>query len=180
MNRRILTVAAVLGVALFLVLPAKATVTGSICVKTNGGTVGLYPIGEINGQSYCLYDTYGGGVLEDGDILSSNLAAWLYEQVQSGQIKASDIGGEVDFTDVQPGLYLIAQPSAPSELKPFDPFLISIPWDGYMWEVTLNLEQLPQTGEKFVPTIWLFAMAVSAVGIATCLLQNNPKRKGRS
>lgn len=179
MNRRILAVAAALGAALLLVVPAKAAVTGSICVKTNGGTVGLYPVGDINGQAYRLYDTYGGGILEDGDILSSHLAAWLYEQAQSGQIKASDIGGEVVFSDLQPGLYLIVQPSAPSEQKTFDPFLISIPWDGYMWEVTLNLEQLPQTGEHFVPTIWLFAMAVSAAGIGICLLQNHLKWKGR-
>lgn len=179
MNRRIWLIFTVLAAMLFLTVPVKAAQVGSICVKTNGGTVGLYPVGDINGQVYRLYDTYGGGILTQEDILSSNLAAWLYEQAKSGQIKASNIRGETVFTDLQPGLYLITQPSAPSGQKTFAPFLIAVPWDGYLWDIDLNLDQLPQTGERSVTTIWIFAMILSAAGLSLCYLENRIKWKGR-
>lgn len=179
MIRRILRGIIILEAILLLAITAEATGMGSIYVKTNGGTVGLYPVGDINGQNYRLYDTYGGGALEEGDILSSNLAAWLQEQAKTGQIRATDMTGEAVFPDLQPGLYLITQPSAPSGQKPFDPFLIAIPWDGYIWDVTLNLDQLPKTGDSGVPAIWMAVMLVSGMGTGMCVLQSRKKYKGR-
>lgn len=169
MFRRMLGCILAVGIAAVLVVSAAAAETGSIRVETTGGTVALYPVGDINGQAYRLYREYGGGTLETEDILSSNLAAWLYEEVRNGEIKASDLWGDVTFTDLAPGLYLVAQPSVPSGQTPFDPFLIALPWDGYVWEVNIDLELLPPTGESFGPYIWMIAMLASLVGLGICV-----------
>jgi len=143
--------------------------TGSIQVETTGGTVALYKVGEINGQNICLYGEYGGGILTQDDILSANLAAWLNERVKNGQIKATDIWGDVSFDSLDPGLYLIAQPSTPSGQNPFEPFLLVMPWDGYVWDIHVDLELLPKTGESARPELWMLGMLLSAAGVGLCL-----------
>jgi len=168
MFRRMLAGVLSMGILLFLAIPAAAQ-TGSIRVETTGGTVALYKVGEINGQSFNLYPEYGGATLGQEDILSANLAAWLNEQAKNGVIKATDIWGDTIFDGLEPGLYLIAQPSTPSGQSPFDPFLIALPWDGYVWEVNVDLELLPPTGESPMPDIWLAVMFLSIVGIGICM-----------
>jgi hypothetical protein len=155
---------------LALRLPACAVQTGSIRIETTGGTVALYQVGEINGQAVRLFDAYGGGIVGEDDILSANLAAWLNERAQNGHIKDTDLWGDTLFDGLPAGLYLLAQPSTPSGQKPFAPFLIMMPWDGYMWEVTVDMEELPQTGGEAIPAMWIGSMAFSAIGIGICML----------
>lgn len=168
MFRRTLASMLSIGILVILAIPVAAQ-TGSIRVETTGGTVALYKVGDINGQSICLHEEYGGGTLEEDDILSSNLAAWLNERVKNGHIKDTDIWGDTIFDGLEPGLYLIAQPSTPSGQNPFDPFLIAMPWDGYVWEVNVDLELLPPTGESPIPAMWVAGMIFSAAGIGVCL-----------
>lgn len=170
MSRRSLTSILAAWLLLFFAIPVSAEQTGSIRIETTGGTVALYKVGQINGQNICLYEEYGGAVLTQTDILSANLAAWLNENVRNGQIKATDVWGDVTFENLEPGLYLIAQPSTPSGQSPFEPFLIVMPWDGYVWEVSVDLELLPQTGESAIPQMWIYGMLLSAAGIGLCLL----------
>lgn len=174
MFRRTLTRILSIAFVAYLVIPVGATQTGSIHVETTGGTVALYQVGEINGQSFRLWEEYGGGYVEHTDILSSNLAAWLYEQVKNGQIKATDIYGDAAFDMLNPGLYLLSQPSTPSGQDAFEPFLIAIPWDGYVWDIDLNLEQLPRTGENTMSAIWIYTMLISAAGIV--IFMHNRKK----
>ena len=109
----------------------------------------------------------------DADILSANLAAWLNERAQNGYIKDTDIWGDTLFDDLPAGLYLVAQPSTPSEQKPFEPFLITMPWDGYVWDITVDLEELPQTGSAGIPAVWIGGLFTSVIGIGVCLLWRN-------
>ena len=169
MFRRTLTSIICIAVLLCLTIPAMALQTGRIRVETNGGTVALYRVGQINGQGFLLLEAYGGGYLDQGDILSNNLAAWLNEQAKNGHIKATDVWGNAEFDDVETGLYLIAQPSTPSGQEAFAPFLVAMPWDGYVWDINLDLDQLPQTGETNAPAIWICTMLISALGIAICM-----------
>lgn len=167
MFRRTLTCILLLGCFLFLSVPASAQ-TGSIKIETTGGTVALYKVGEFHTQGFLLYQEYGSGIISEDDVLSSNLAAWLYEQVGNGHIKATDIYGDALFDGLSPGLYLIAQPSTPEGQNPFDPFLLSLPWDGTVWEINIDLELLPQTGETPFFSAWGMGMLISALGIWLC------------
>lgn len=159
-----------LGMLMCFALSAAATQTGSIRIETTGGTVALYQVGQINGQSVLLTEQYGGGVVTQADILSANLAAWLYERSTNGYIKDTDISGNTQFDGLSAGLYLVAQPSTPSGQYPFEPFLITLPWDGYVWDVTIDLEQMPQTGYPDMPDMWIAALLISALGIGICWL----------
>jgi hypothetical protein len=168
--RRIMVMTIFVSLLLALRLPAFAVQTGSIRIETTGGTVALYQVGEINGQAVRLFDAYGGGIVGEDDILSANLAAWLNERAQNGHIKDTDLWGDTLFDGLPAGLYLVAQPSTPSGQKPFAPFLIMMPWDGYMWEITVDMEELPQTGGEAIPAMWIGGMAFSAIGIGICML----------
>ena len=59
MFRRMLTWLVCVGCIIVWSMPVKAVQKGTIKVKTTGGTVALYKIGQINGQSFCLYPEYG-------------------------------------------------------------------------------------------------------------------------
>lgn len=168
--RRIMAVIGFMAILLCLTVSAAATETGSIRLETTGGTVALYKVGEINGQIVCLYEEYGGGIVGPMDILSENLAAWLHERAQNGHVKDTDIRGDTIFENLSPGLYLLTQPSTPSGQEPFEPFLITLPWDGSMWDVTVNLEILPETGASENPGLWIGGMLFSAAGIGICML----------
>lgn len=170
MFRRILTCLVCVGCIIVWSIPVNAVQEGMIKVKTTGGTVALYKIGQINGQSFCLYPEYGGGNLSEDDILSSNLAAWLSEEAANGHIIAADIGGNVVFENLDAGLYLVVQPSTPSGQTPFDPFLIAIPWDGYVWQVDVDMKQLPLTGDGPLPLYAMVGMILSVMGIGWCML----------
>ena len=169
MFRRIMAMVLCTWICLAMAVSAAATETGSIQIKTTGGTVGLYKVGQINGQAVRLFEEYGGGIVSEIDILSENLAGWLSERAQNGHIKDTDIWGDTLYDGLSAGLYLITQPSTPSGQQPFEPFLIVMPWDGDMWEITVDLEMLPQTGSSIVPDIWIFAMLLSVRGIGTCI-----------
>ena len=170
MFRRMLTWIMAGMILMCVSLSASASQTGSIRIATTGGTVALYKVGDINGQNVCLYETYGGGILTEDDLLSANLAAWLNERAQNGHIKAADILGDAVFENLSSGLYLIAQPSTPSGQTPFEPFLLIMPWDGYVWDVNIDMEILPQTGSSGLPDVWVWSMLASAVGIGACFL----------
>lgn len=170
MTRRILTWMVCTGLFIVWSIPVNALQEGTIRVKTTGGTVALYQIGQINGQSFCLFPEYGGGTVSESDILSANLAAWIREQAVNGRIIAADIRGNAVFENLEAGLYLLAQPSTPSGQPPFDPFLIAMPWDGYVWEVDVDLEQLPLTGDSPGHMYAFGAMGLSVLGMGLCLM----------
>ena len=156
-----------------LYLPASAVQTGTLKVRTCGGTVVLYRVGDINGVDYILRPEYGGGTVSQEDALSENLASWLDEQAGPGQIKAAGMDGDVVYENLEPGLYLVAQRSAPADCEPFSPFLLPMPWDGQIWEVSMEFQgdqMLPRTEDTKDPFLWLMAMLFSSIvlGILFC------------
>ena len=155
-------------------LCTNAYEAGSILVETCGGAVALYKVGNMNGQAFVLEDAYGGDSVTLEDTFSPELAAWLDAQAKSGQIKAPDICGKVLFSDLEAGLYLVAQRSAPSGSAPFAPFLVCIPWDGSLWNVSINMEdpeQQPVTEDSANPGLFLWLMALSLAGLSACIYQ---------
>ena len=168
--RRIMAMIVTVGIFMCIPLSVAALPTGSIRLKTTGGTVALYKVGEINGQVVRLYEEYGGGIISEIDILSENLAGWISERAQNGHIKDTDIWGDTLFDGLSEGVYLVTQPSTPSGQAPFDPFLITLPWDGSMWDVTVDMELMPQTGYSENPAFWMAGMLLSAAGMVICIV----------
>lgn len=172
MFRRIWMGIMLISLAAVLYLPAAAVQTGTLKVRTCGGTVVLYRVGDINGMDYILRPEYGGGTVSQEDALSENLASWLDELAGPGQIKAAGMDGEVAYENLEPGLYLVAQRSAPAGCEPFSSFLLPIPWDGQIWEVSMEFQgaqMVPRTEDTKEPSIWLMAMMFSSVSLAVLL-----------
>ena len=156
-----------------LIIPASAAETGSILVKNWGGAVALYRVGCLNGQEFWLNEEYGGGSVTLEEILSPNLALWLDSQSKAGVIKVPDLWGEVLFSELKPGLYLIAQRSAPAGQVPFEPFLVSVPWDGSQWHLRIDMEDTiqPQTDDSAQPVPMLLLMLLSGIGLIATIRQ---------
>ena len=87
-------------------------------------------------NGYRLTDAFGGGMITQLDVFSPELAVWLSQRATGGRVDVTDELGSVTFWDLDEGLYLVTQPEACGGYSPFEPFLITIPWDGYEWAVT--------------------------------------------
>ena len=117
--------------------------TGSIHVNlydsTNnkalsGGELTVYRVAEVqrkNGNlsfEYC--GDFDGCAIELGDLTDSTLAAQLQEylpQSAEGTTKTIDADGNVNFDDLELGLYLVVQTKASKGYKPVNSFLVSLP-----------------------------------------------------
>lgn len=156
--------------------------TGTVRIDIGGkGEITLYSVGKAEGDGYRLSESYGGGFVTFDDILSPDLAAWLAQRGKNG-ISQETEQGSAAFTGVEEGLYLVVQTGEREGYYAFNPFLISMPWDGNMWEIDASpkMEQrpteTPQTGEDsgLVPAIG--AMILSAIGLAGCGYIKRPCR----
>ena len=123
---------------------------GSIRVRTQAEQVTVHHVGLAEGSGYRLLDAYGGGYLTFDDTLSLELAAWLSGRTVDG-ISRETREGSADYSDLEEGLYLVT--SAGNEA--FAPFLVTIPWDGYHWEVEVTPETapIPQTADPVLNPI---------------------------
>ena len=117
--------------------------TGSIHVNlydsTNnkalsGGELTVYRVAEVqrkNGDlsfEYC--GDFDGCTIELGDLTDSTLAGQLQEYLSDnaeGTVREVDANGNVNFDDLELGLYLVVQTKASKGYKPVNSFLVSLP-----------------------------------------------------
>ena len=117
--------------------------TGSIHVNlydsTNnkalsGGELTVYRVAEVqrkNGNlsfEYC--GDFDGCAIELGDLTDSTLAGQLQEYLSDnaeGTVREVDANGNVNFDDLELGLYLVVQTKASKGYKPVNSFLVSLP-----------------------------------------------------
>lgn len=117
--------------------------TGSIHVNlydsTNnkalsGGELTVYRVAEVqrkNGSlsfEYC--GDFDGCAIELGDLTDSTLAGQLQEYLSDnaeGTVREVDANGNVNFDDLELGLYLVVQTKASKGYKPVNSFLVSLP-----------------------------------------------------
>lgn len=100
-----------------------------------GGTLTLYQAGRVEVRdgnfSFALTDAFCGSTETLTDIESAGLAEALAEyagkQLLEGIKKTIDEEGNVIFTELEPGLYLLVQEEAASGYNKAVPFLVSIP-----------------------------------------------------
>lgn len=159
MLRKGMVLILLLSVGMFLVLPAGAK-EGSIRILTDAEAVSVYRLGTAEATGFRLDDIYGGGYLTFDDTLSPELASWFSRKVSRGCQGHRD--GESFLVDgLTEGLYLIK-----AEDDGFSPCLVTLPWDGYQWQVEVDPMNtaLPQTGDGV--GIAMFAMSASGAGIA--------------
>lgn len=123
-----------------------------------GGTLTLHRVGEAaedNGD-YFFRPTgdFAHLELDLSDLQAQGLADKLYRYTQSETLIGTTViiggDGKVTFDGLQPGLYLLSQPTAPEGYSKVSPFLVSLPVlrDGvYVYEVDASpkteLEPLP-------------------------------------
>lgn len=140
--------------------------TGSIHVNlydsTNnkalsGGELTVYRVAEVqrkNGNlsfEYC--GDFDGCAIELGDLTDSTLAGQLQEYLSDnaeGTVREVDANGNVNFDDLELGLYLVVQTEASKGYEPINPFLVSLPMaeDG-KWNYAVDAS--PKVG-AYTPT----------------------------
>ena len=171
--------------AVFLMLlpmPANAAGEGSIRIDLigdgkpiSGAEICVFPAGMPIENGYRLTDVFGGGMITQLDVFSPELAAWLSQRAAGGWRDITDSSGTVTFWDLDEGLYLITQPQACGGYSPFEPFLVTIPWDGYEWSITAvpqterQIEVIPDTSDPGVLDRSLRWLLISGTGLLALL-----------
>lgn len=169
-------------------------------VPVPGGSLTLYRVGRIvqtdTGFGFVPAGEFEGypGTLEDlGKTTAAKLAKYAASNGISGESKTIDETGTAVFDPLEPGLYLLTQPTAGNGYLPADPFLVTLPMaqDGrYVYQVDASPKvtlrpapteptrpgdpTLPQTGQLNWP-IPVLAAAGAACLIAGVILG----RKGK-
>ena len=100
----------------------------------SGGELTVYRVAEVqrkNGNlsfEYC--GDFDGCAIELGDLTDSTLAGQLQEYLSDnaeGTVREVDANGNVNFDDLELGLYLVVQTKASKGYKPVNSFLVSLP-----------------------------------------------------
>ena len=161
MIRKGILIAIAMVLLISLSMPAAAA-EGAIRVRTQGENVSVFRLGWSEATGYRLEDAYGGGYLTFDDTLSAELAAWFAKKAGSG-IRGTRQQESIVFTDLEEGLYLVR-----AEDDAFAPFLVTVPWDGFYWEVEVTPmeEDVPQTGDHVGSLI--LTMAASLAALSFC------------
>lgn len=182
MFRRILCIICAVGMLLVVGIRATAsTGDGTIRIslrsgnqKVSDGEITLFLVGELTSAGYRLTEQFGGGIISVEDAQTTALAKWLTDMAEEGTVCKVDKNGEVEFTNLQEGLYLLVQTQSSEGYYPISPFLIRLPWMEEHWYIEENpkMEQIPletpRTGEQMAPIISAMGMLFSGTGLLMC------------
>lgn len=111
-----------------------------------GGTLTLYRVGDVNesdgNYAFVLTEDFeeSGESLENigSAELANHLAAYAEEKTLEGLTQAIDDNGNVSFTELELGLYLLVQEEAAEGYNKLNPFVVSVPQmkeGAYVYEV---------------------------------------------
>ena len=165
-----------------LPIPAHAAGEGSVRIDLlgegtpiTGAEIRIYPVGTPIESGYRLTDAFGGGMITQADVFVPELAVWLSLRAAGGLSERTDSSGAATFWDLDEGLYLVTQPEACAGFTAFEPFLVTIPWDGYEWSVTAvpkterQIEVIPDTSDPGVLDRSLRWLLISGTGLLALL-----------
>jgi hypothetical protein len=101
----------------------------------SGGSFTLYQVGDADEEdgTYCyrLSDTFLSSGVEITDLedplVAEDLAEFAVSSGAPGTTMEVEEGGNVEFPDLNHGLYLVVQQEAAPNYQPAEPFLVSIP-----------------------------------------------------
>ena len=125
----------------------------------SGGTLTLYRVGAIQesdgNYSFVLTGDFKdcGESLDDiqSAQLAKNLAQYAADHSLSGTVKEIGRNGTVVFSDLEPGLYLLVQETAPEGYEKIDPFLVTVPMEedgSYVYDVDASPKVEPNKPEE--------------------------------
>lgn len=168
-----------------LTIPAGAAeMTGSIRISLDvgelpvtNGAIALFPVGSPCEDGFLLRESFGGGIVKETDAQSPSLARWLTESAgEDGKLVYLDVDGNVTFSNLDQGLYLLVQVEQMDGFHKLNPFLVAVP-EGDAWDVRLDLvpnpiiftEENPKTGQQPAPLIAAMVLVASGVGLYLCV-----------
>lgn len=163
-------------------LQAKAVQTGGTIrvsldageLPVTNGALRLYMVGIPESGGYRILECFGGGIVKQEDADSPHLAQWLAEAAgESGHTVNLDVDGNVCFSNLEPGLYLITQPQRMDGFYPIQPFLVAIPGEGEQYiqaypKTEPIIADNPRTGQPVTPLLGAMGMVISGVGLYLC------------
>ena len=141
----------------------------------SGARVLLCKAGAPVQGGYLLEEEFGGGFVTEVDVMLPDLARWLGEKGRSYSTDLTDAEGIAAFYGLEEGLYLVKQEENEGTLASFTPFLITIPWDGNMWEITASPKMervprpMPDTSDPGTVDTGFWGMAAAAFGLTGLL-----------
>lgn len=160
-----------------VVLAANAVGPGSIKLNlergekaVEGAMIQLSKVGIYVTGGYRLSAEYGGGFISESDVLDPKVAQWLAVKAKNGFISISDAQGNAVFTNLEEGLYLLMHHAEEGQAA-FEPFVMVLPWDGYVWDITASpmthtqLQTNPDTSDPGYLDQGILGMALSAMGL---------------
>lgn len=168
---------------------SAAEVEGSIWVSMNvddlavtNGTMSLYRVGVKAGDGYRIREEFGGGMVREEDAQSPHLAQWLAQMDNGeGMERMLDVDGNVVFTQLEEGLYLLVQSERMDGFYPIHPILMTVPCQE-QWNVQIHMDPLPivvespRTGESPMLLVGIIGMFFSGLGLLFCAAAR--RRKG--
>ena len=180
MKRRILAVFAAAGLVLALRTGVSAVGMGSLTLQlAKDGTpvpdaaVAVYRVGTAAVGGYRLTEDFGGGFISEADVLYPQLIEWLAAETGGQALRRNtDSQGQVYFGSLEEGLYLVVQEGRAGETWAFEPFILILPWDGTVWDITAapkmeyREEFTPQTSDPGSLERGLWGMLLSGLALA--------------
>ncbi len=143
-------------------------------LPVNNGSLTLHHVGLPVQEGYRIADDFGGGLVKAEDAESVYLAQWLAESADGAGKKVNlDVDGNVAFSNLEEGLYLVIQTERTDGFYPIKPTLITLP-DENQWDVRIQkapdpiILDNPQTGQQPWPVLAAMGLVGSGVGIYLC------------
>lgn len=147
-------------------------------LPVTNGAMAVHYVGSKAAEGYRITDAFGGGMVKEEDALSPQLARWLAEMAGEGTKVLLDADGNVTFSNLEEGLYLLTQTEKIDGFYAVDPFLLTIPLDGRFHlqvnpvpePIVTDLVQPdnPRTGEDPLLVLSLFGVLLSGTGLWLC------------
>ncbi len=183
MVQKMVSIGFVFVLVLMLGLPVEAAQGGAITVSldagelpVNNGAMTLYRVGNPAEEGYRITELFGGGMVKAEDAASPHLALWLAEGAgASGKTIYLDVDGNVTFSNLPDGLYLLMQTEQMDGFHAIQPFLVTIPMGGerqvhfYLETRPIIADENPQTGDPIGPLLGAMGMVASGVGLYLCV-----------
>ena len=145
-------------------------------LAVTNGAMTLYTVGLPAEEGYRITETFGGGIVKAEDASSPHLAMWLADAAgDTGKTINLDVDGNVTFSNLEEGLYLLVQTQQMDGFHPVKPFLVIMPAEGQqeIWACPktdpIIVQDNPQTGEPIAPLLGAMGMVASGVGIYLCI-----------
>ena len=176
----------------FLALGAphgRANAWGSVtvCLEAGGQPLAdvplqLYMVGTPVQGGYVLTEEFGGGFLAEADVLTPEVTSWLEEEAETGLCAKTDSTGTAVFQPLEEGLYLITQQGPEGKNGLMISSVLSLPWDGSIWDLTLwpavetGFGDNPDTGDSMLLPWSVLGMCCSGLMIIGMMISGRKKK----